>query len=137
MEPHRLRAEAPALPGGAGRLPAQSGTSGRLSAPHLRVRQLADYLPRRVADCLHLTSESDSRTPSIHEPDRYQTTAAASAAAAAGGGGGDGGGGGVGGAVALRELGHAKDGSRVRRQVLAVVAAGDGGGVDNVVVDVV
>jgi len=39
--------------------------------------------------------------------------------------------------VALRELGHAKDGSQVRRQVLAVVAAGDGGGVDNVVVDVV
>jgi len=108
---------------------------------HPRYRAaLADYLPRvgRVADCLHLTSESDSRTPSIHEPDRYQTTAAASAAAAAaGGGGGDGGGGGVGGAVALRELGHAKDGSEVRRQVLAVVAAGDGGGVDNVVVDVV
>ena len=124
LEPHRLRAEAPALPGGAGRLPAQ--TSGRLSAPHLRVGQLADYLPRRVADCLHLTSESGSKSSSTRKTFETTQRAAPTAAAAAATGGG------------MCQQEQAVDIEIRQRQVLAVAAAAaeDNGGGRGQAVDI-
>ena len=94
---------------------------------HPRYRAaLADYLPRRVADCLHLTSESGSKSSSTRKTFETTQRAAPTAAAAAATGGG------------MCQQEQAVDIEIRQRQVLAVAAAAaeDNGGGRGQTVDI-
>ena len=94
---------------------------------HPRYRAaLADYLPRRVADCLHLTAESGSKSSSTRKTFETTQRAAPTAAAAAATGGG------------MCQQEQAVDIEIRQRQVLAVAAAAaeDNGGGRRQTVDI-